>query len=201
MQPRHLEAQRRGRERGTSSTRWTWRRSSAARTSSGPGRPGDDTGLPPPSLAPHAPLPAACAERLPRAEWTRQPSPGLFSLVEHCCHLRDLEEEGYTLRLRRMLREDGPVAGGLRWRRGGRRRSVPGPGPGRRGAGVHRGPEPEPRWCCSALDARGLARTATFGEHGTITVARLAELMAEHDAGHHAELEALFATLGVPVPE
>jgi len=51
----------------------------------------------------------ACAGRLPRAEWTRQPSPGLFSLVEHCCHLRDLEEEGYTLRLRRMLRETVPV--------------------------------------------------------------------------------------------
>ena len=51
----------------------------------------------------------ACAERLPRAEWTRQPAAGLFSLVEHCCHLRDLEEEGYTVRLRRMLRETGPV--------------------------------------------------------------------------------------------
>ena len=24
-----------------------------------------------------------CADRLPRAEWTRQPSPGAFSLVEH----------------------------------------------------------------------------------------------------------------------
>src|SRR5262245_13807213 len=51
----------------------------------------------------------ACARALPPNEWRRQPSPGLFSLVEHCCHLRDLEEEGYTLRLRRMLRENAPA--------------------------------------------------------------------------------------------
>ena len=41
----------------------------------------------------------------------------------------------------------------------------------------------------SALDARALARSATFGENGTITVAKLAELMAEHDASHRSELE------------
>src|SRR5262249_60695264 len=44
-----------------------------------------------------------------RSDWPRQPVPGLFSVVEHCCHLRDLEEEGYPLRLRRMLRESTPV--------------------------------------------------------------------------------------------
>ena len=45
-----------------------------------------------------------------------------------------------------------------------------------------------------------LARTARFGEHGTITVVGLAELMVEHDAGHRSELEDLFRTLGVPPP-
>ena len=52
----------------------------------------------------------------------------------------------------------------------------------------------------AGLDARALARTARFGEHGTITIARLAELMAEHDASHRGELEEMFQALGVPAP-
>jgi hypothetical protein len=52
----------------------------------------------------------------------------------------------------------------------------------------------------SGLEARALARTATFGEHGTITVERLAELMLEHDTGHRTELEELFTALGRPLP-
>src|SRR5262249_61885782 len=61
-----------------------------------------------PPRAPRA-LREAGAPAPPRAGRPRQPGPGLFSLVEHCCHLRDLEEEGYTLRLRRMLREERPT--------------------------------------------------------------------------------------------
>jgi hypothetical protein len=52
----------------------------------------------------------------------------------------------------------------------------------------------------AGLDPAALARTARFGEHGTITVVRLAELMAEHDAGHRGELEDLFRTFGVASP-
>jgi hypothetical protein len=52
----------------------------------------------------------------------------------------------------------------------------------------------------AGLDRDALARTARFGEHGTITVVRLAELMAEHDAGHGAELEDLFRSLGRSFP-
>jgi hypothetical protein len=141
----------------------------------------------------------ACAERLPRTEWIRQPAPGLFSLVEHCCHLRDLEEEGYTLRLRRMLRENAPVLDDFD------------------GGAVAAGrayPEQDPTQAMQAfaearsrnllvlagLDRTALARPARFGEHGTITVIRLAELMAEHDASHRVELQDLFLTFGVPFP-
>jgi DinB superfamily len=141
----------------------------------------------------------ACAERLPRADWTRQPSPGLFSLVEHCCHLRDLEEEGYTLRLRRMLREDGPVLEDFDGGAVAARRAYPGQD---LTLALQAFTEARGRnlLVFAGLDARGLARTARFGEHGTITIVRLAELMAEHDAGHRGELEELFRTLGVPAP-
>ncbi len=37
-----------------------------------------------------------------------RPHGGEFSLAEHACHLRDLEREGYLVRVRRMLAEDRP---------------------------------------------------------------------------------------------
>src|SRR5262249_38515035 len=141
----------------------------------------------------------SCAERLPRAEWTRQPSPGLFSLVEHCCHLRDLEEEGYTLRLRRMLREDSPVLEVFDGGAVAAGRAYPAE---HLAAAMQAFHEAGSRnlLVLAGLDPAALARTARFGEHGTITVARLAELMVEHDQSHRSELTDLFRTLGVPPP-
>jgi hypothetical protein len=37
-----------------------------------------------------------------------RPSQDEFSLLEHACHLRDLEREGYLVRVRRMLTERAP---------------------------------------------------------------------------------------------
>lgn len=141
----------------------------------------------------------ACAERLPRAEWTRQPSPGVFSLVEHCCHLRDLEEEGYTLRLRRMLRESTPDledfdGGAVAAGRAYPAQDLP------KAAQAFAEARSRNLLLLAGLDRDDLARTARFDEHGVITVVRLAELMAEHDAGHRAELEDLFRSLGHPFP-
>ena len=42
-----------------------------------------------------------------------KPSPEEFSLVEHACHLRDLEREGYLVRVRRMLVEARPGLDGF----------------------------------------------------------------------------------------
>ena len=141
----------------------------------------------------------ACVEGLPRTEWTRQPAPGLFSLVEHCCHLRDLEEEGYTLRLRRMLRENAPVLDDFDGGTVAAGRAYPGQDLTQ---AMQAFAEARSRnlLVFAGLERPALARTARFGEHGTINVIRLAELMAEHDAGHRGELEDLFRTFGVPFP-
>ena len=141
----------------------------------------------------------ACAERLSRADWTRQPSPGVFSLVEHCCHLRDLEEEGYTLRLRRMLRENTPVLDDFDGGAVAAGRAYPAQDLMQ---AMQAFAEARSRnlLVLAGLDRATLARTARFGEHGTITIVRLAELMAEHDASHRGELEDLFRTLGVTLP-
>ncbi len=160
--------------------------SSASSSSASPGCP-----------ASSEPAPTVC----PRAEWTRQPVAGHFSLVEHCCHLRDLEEEGYTLRLRRMLREDAPVlddfdGGAVAARRATRPRIWQAGD-----AGLRRGPG---RNLVAALDAGLRAALCPDGDlrraRDRSPFERLAELMAEHDAGHRAELEAFLTSLGQPTP-
>ena len=50
-------------------------------------------------------LRAAIVDATP-AQLRHKPAPEAFSLVEHACHLRDLEREGYDLRLQRMLGEE-----------------------------------------------------------------------------------------------
>ena len=57
----------------------------------------------------HAPALAS----VPAADLARQAVPGEFSLVEHACHLRDLEREGYLVRVRRMLSEREPALAGF----------------------------------------------------------------------------------------
>jgi len=41
--------------------------------------------------------------------FTVRPSEDAFALVEHACHLRDLEREGYLVRVRRILSEKAPA--------------------------------------------------------------------------------------------
>jgi len=62
------------------------------------------------ALACLAGMPAFLEAALARAGTARlaaRPEAGGFSLVEHACHLRDLEREGYLLRLMRLLAELG----------------------------------------------------------------------------------------------
>ena len=48
------------------------------------------------------------AAALPQAAWRSKPAAGGFSLVEHVCHLRDIDGDGYRVRLERMLTEQCP---------------------------------------------------------------------------------------------
>lgn len=59
-----------------------------------------------------ASMPGFLADALQRAGGSRfaqRPPDGGFSLVEHACHLRDLEREGYLLRVERLLAEEDPA--------------------------------------------------------------------------------------------
>lgn len=48
------------------------------------------------------------AAAIPQAAWRSQPDGGGFSLLEHICHLRDIDGDGYRLRVERMLTETRP---------------------------------------------------------------------------------------------
>jgi transcriptional regulator with XRE-family HTH domain len=45
---------------------------------------------------------------IPEGGWRSKPTSGGFSLVEHVCHLRDIDGDGYRVRLERMLTEARP---------------------------------------------------------------------------------------------
>jgi transcriptional regulator with XRE-family HTH domain len=47
--------------------------------------------------------------RIGQLAWRSKPASGGFSLLEHVCHLRDIDEDGYRVRLERMLTEQCPA--------------------------------------------------------------------------------------------
>lgn len=119
-----------------------------------------------------------------------QPEGGYFSVLENVCHLRDIEIEGYSVRLQRMLSEAHPSL------------------PDINGGQLARERRYSEQSLQPALDAftqarhanlkilekvtePQLARTAYLGAVGEITLGRLLELWVEHDRGHIQELKRL----------
>jgi transcriptional regulator with XRE-family HTH domain len=51
----------------------------------------------------------AIVDAVPDKLWRTAPKAGGFSLVEHLCHLRDIDCDGYRVRVDRMLSEDRPA--------------------------------------------------------------------------------------------
>ena len=140
------------------------------------------------------PMLQAAKERIPRTEWATRPREDAFSLVDQVCHLRDLEEEGYTLRIRRLLREVHPELVDFD------------------GAAVARARDYRVQDLTLALNALDLARRQNVAvladlplealrrrgrlDGREISLERLTAMMLEHDASHRQELEELFAALG-----
>lgn len=127
---------------------------------------------------------------------TKRASNGFFSLVENAWHLADLEAEGYGVRLRRLLKEQSPSL------------------PDFRGDVIAKDRDYNNLPLDAALQRFATARAENValihaatdeqrqrsGEQegvGTITFARVVEMMIEHDQGHLAEIEALRRELGV----
>ena len=130
------------------------------------------------------------AEGLGDDELRARADDGTFSFVEHACHLRDIEREGYGVRIERILREESPPLPDI---------------DGERLAAARRYYEQRfedgladfaeaRRLSVSAL--RGatdeqLDRRGVFEGVGEVTLAGLVSMMYEHDAAHRGELQAL----------
>ena len=120
-----------------------------------------------------------------------RPGPEEFSLLEQACHLRDLEREGYLVRVRRMLTEREPdlepfdgaaVAANRKYLEQDAKLAAQDFAAARR----------ELTGLLAPLTEEDLARRARFdGE--PITFRGLVEMILEHDRGHRDEIERLLA--------
>jgi hypothetical protein len=128
------------------------------------------------------------------ADLAWQPAPGEFSLTGHACHLRDLEREGYLVRVRRMLSEEHPALEGFDGGAIAAARDYPSqdPAAAARDFAATRG---ELLGLVRPLTPAELAREGTFGGE-PVCFADVISMMVEHDREHRAEIQRLLAKLG-----
>jgi len=127
---------------------------------------------------------------LSNAELRFQNSPDEFSVLENICHLRDLELQGYTPRIRRILAETDPALADFDGARVAAESSYQNEQPQvalrtfqiARKANLDR---------FRSLSAEQLKREGTLEGVGTITLRQLVEKMREHDEGHLDDLRIL----------
>jgi hypothetical protein len=127
---------------------------------------------------------------LSNAEFRWQNSPDEFSALENICHLRDLELQGYTPRIRRILAEANPALADFEGTRVAAESNYQSEQPAialkafetarRENVAVLR-----------ALTEGQLERVGALQGVGRITLKRLAEMMREHDEGHLEDLRVL----------
>jgi hypothetical protein len=127
---------------------------------------------------------------LSNAEVRFRNSPDEFSVLENICHLRDLELQGYTPRIRRILAESAPALADFDGARVAAESNYQNEQPQvalrtfqiARKANVDR---------LRSLTEEQLKREGTLEGVGTITLSQLAEKMREHDEGHLDDLRVL----------
>jgi hypothetical protein len=123
-----------------------------------------------------------------------KPADGGFSLVEHACHLRDLEREGYLRRVMRLLDEERPVLAGFAGDRIAKERDYASQDAiaaardfaNTRAKLIH---------VVRGLGRGDLAREGDFAGQ-PVTLAGVVAMAASHDDEHRADIERLLAQLG-----
>jgi len=118
-----------------------------------------------------------------------KPSAELFSVLEQVCHLRDIEIEGYTVRLERILAEHHPVLPDIDGSRLAieRRYNEEEVGPAFM---AFRAAREKNLQRLRKLTMAELERKAVMDVAGEISLARLIAMWVAHDAGHRDELAA-----------
>ena len=130
---------------------------------------------------------AQLVQSFPLTNLTIKPAPDEFSVLENICHLRDIEIEGYTVRIHRILNEDRPFLYDL----DGTRLAIE--------RDYNRQSVSEALLSFSQARRHNLAvlgevaksefeREGELEGVGEITLRKLLETMWEHDGGHLDEL-------------
>jgi hypothetical protein len=118
-----------------------------------------------------------------------KPSPEAFSLLEHACHLRDVEREGYLVRVRRMIGETRPALAGFDGAAIAAERDYMAQD-AKRAALEFAAARRELIGLLAPLTEDDLAREGTFdGE--PVTFRDVVAMMVGHDRGHREEIEEL----------
>ena len=120
-----------------------------------------------------------------------KPSPDEFSLLEHACHLRDLEREGYLVRLKRLCAEALPVLPGFDGETIARERHYQAQD-AHQAAGDFAAARAEVLSRLRALTAADLSREGEFGGR-RICVTDLVAMMVEHDREHRDQVTRLMS--------
>lgn len=131
---------------------------------------------------------------LSAAELSLKNSEAEFSALENICHLRDLELQGYTPRIKRMLDELDPVLADFDGARVAAESNYNGQQMDlalQTFAMARR----ENVQTLRSLSEEQLKREGTLEGAGKITVKQLAEKMREHDEGHIEDLRVLWQRL------
>jgi hypothetical protein len=137
---------------------------------------------------------AAWLDRWPVERRRIRPAGGGFSLVEQLCHLRDLEREGFVVRIRRIVDEDMPElqeidGSSLAIERDYRSQDA------RAAWRDWRTARQETVALLRAALPRHAARTGIYGGFGVVTLAELARGIAAHDESHREEMAAWLGNL------
>jgi hypothetical protein len=135
----------------------------------------------------------AALDAVPPDEFLSRPAAGEFSLVEQACHLRDLEREGYLVRVRRMLSETLPTLEGFDGTAVAAARNYMAQD-ARIAAQEFAAARREVTGLLAATTAGDPEREAIF-DGQRITLRDLVAMMEAHDRGHREEIERLIEAL------
>jgi len=134
----------------------------------------------------YAAIPEAFRHWAP-ASWEGVPSEA-FTAIEQVCHVRDIEREGYHLRIRRILQEDTPLLASLDSEALAAARAY-GRDDAAQALADFRQARATTLQLLAGLAPADLERTAVFEGYGPLTLRSLVHYLCSHDQQHLAGLQ------------
>jgi hypothetical protein len=150
----------------------------------------------------YAAIPAEFVHWAP-ASWDGIPSER-FTPIEQVCHVRDIEIDGYHVRLHRVLHESNPTLPSIDSEALAAQRSYS-TSSAEEAFAAFRDARAQTVRLISGLTAEQLSRTAEFEGYGTLSLRSLVHYLCSHDQQHLAGLQWLLgkieaARAGLPNP-